>query len=82
MSAIEQIKMQIKSLYETNPIIHMDINLSYPKLSLKNEEVTITGIYSHLFQIEETREGIPSRHTIKYTDLITQSVVIKELQAK
>ncbi len=80
MTILEQYKAQIKGLYDKKQKIHMDLNLSYPRLSLSNEEATITAVYSHMFQIEEHRNGVANRHTVPYTELITRQVVIKELE--
>ncbi len=80
MTILEQYKAEIKNLYEKKQKIHMDLNLSYPKLSLTNEEAIITAVYSHMFQIEEHKNGVANRHTIPYTELITRQVVIKELE--
>lgn len=80
VSIIDQYKEQIKRLYENNTKIHMDVTLSYPRLTLTNEEAIITAVYRNLFQIEENKNGETNRHTISYTDLITKQVVIKEIE--
>ncbi len=80
VSILDQYKEQVKRLYKEKATIHMDLNLSYPRLTLTNEEAVITAVYSNLFQIEETKNGEINHHTISYTDLITQQVVIKEIE--
>ncbi len=80
VSVLEQYKEKIEKLYKNNVKIHMDVTLSYPRLTLTNEEAVITAVYRNLFQIEESKNGEKNRHTIPYTDLITKQIVIKEIE--
>ncbi len=79
MQTIEIIKARIQSLYRQDPHVHLDVSLSSPKLVLKNTPATITGVYRHIFQIEEHTSGKAQRHTLQYTDLVTGQIVIREL---
>lgn len=79
MLRLEEIRAQIKHLYQTNPIIHMDVSLVSPRLSLHNAEAKITGVYPHIFQIEEYSSGFPKRHTLQYTDVLIKQITILEL---
>ncbi len=79
MHTIEHIKGQIQKLYQTNPHIHMDITLKKPKLTLISTEATLTGVFPNIFQIEECTTGRKRLHTLRYTDVMIGSVVIKEL---
>ncbi len=76
----EKLKKQIKELYETNPVIHVDVALSRPKFLIKNAEVRIKGVYPHIFQVEENANGLVKCHTIQYTDLLIGSIVIAEIE--
>ncbi len=79
MSQIEYIREHLRRLLRECPTVHMDVTLKSPKLSLQNAEATLTGVYPHLFQIEECVNGIAKRHTISYRDVIVKNIVIHEL---
>ncbi len=80
MSQVENsIRSQIQSLYESNPHIHMNVSLSRPKLVLKNVDATITGVYPHIFQIEENSTNVNRTHSLQYSDIITRQIGILEL---
>ncbi|MBQ8762779.1 MAG: hypothetical protein IJZ07_01585 [Clostridia bacterium] len=79
MTALETIKSRIKNLYETNSDIHINISVTHPKISLRNDPVTIKGVYPHVFRIEEVSSGVPKCHTLQYTDVLTKQIEIIEL---
>lgn len=79
MTSLDVVKSGIQRLYKSNPKIHISVSMSHPKISLKNEPVTITGVYNHIFQIEETTFGSPKRHTLQYADVLTNRIEIAEL---
>lgn len=76
----EKIRNQIKRLYETAPVIHMNISLKKPRLELFNAQATITGVFPHIFQVEETTSGRPVRHTLQYNDVLIKNIVILEME--
>lgn len=80
MNSEDKIRAQIQWLYEKHPRIHMDVSLSRPKLLLEGAEATITGVYPHIFQIEEITGGKPKTHTLKYTDVIIRRIIIHEAE--
>ncbi len=80
MASLDTIKNKIEILYKTNPTIHMDVFLSTPKLALENAEVTIKGVYPHLFRIEEFSNGRTKTHTLQYSQVYTRQVIIHELE--
>lgn len=57
MLTIDSIKKGIKTLYETDPKIHVNISISHPKLNLQNDPVTIKGVYPNVF----SHRGIQQR---------------------
>ncbi len=80
MSPLETIREEIKRLYLTDPHVHLDVTLTSPKLRMVNTPATITGMYRHIFQIEECTSGTPKRHSLQYTDVLTRNIVILELE--
>ncbi len=82
MSAIslELIKQQINMLYKTNPKVHLNVSLKKPKITFENIDATITGVYPHIFQIEEYTNGYAKKHTLQYADVVTDAIVILELE--
>ncbi len=78
MASIDTVKARIGELYRQAPHIHLDVTLASPKLHLKNAPATITGVYRHIFQIEEASSGSVQRHTLPYTDLLTGQIVIRK----
>lgn len=79
MLTLDNIKKRIKELYETNPNIHVNVSISSPKIVVTDFPVVITGIYPHIFQIEENYSGRPKRHSIQYNDVLTNHFNIAEL---
>ena len=74
MAALDIIKMKMKQLYETQPNVH--VNMVLDKKKTYNEPVVITGVYAHIFRIED-KHG--ESHTMRYGDLLTRSIEIAEL---
>lgn len=79
MIKYDAIRDQLKKLQGSGSTVHMDVNMNHPKLHLTNAAAKITGVYSHLFQIEEDSTGKIRKHTIQYNELLTKNVVILEL---
>ena len=79
MSTLDSIKKKIKHLYATNPHIHVNISRSHPKLDLRNDPAVITGVYPHVFRIEEYSTGEAQSHTLQYTDIFTKQLEIVEI---
>ena len=71
--------IQVKSLCNNAPKIHVDITIQHPKLSFKNDPALIKAVYPHVFIIEEYRSGTPQCHTLQYTDILTRQIRILEL---
>lgn len=45
-----------------------------PKLHLRDVPVKITGVYRHIFQVEETSSGQPKHHALQYADVLTHDI--------
>lgn len=78
MNSLETIRNKMKLLYETDPHVRVNISLTHPKLSLKNDPVIIKGVYPHIFQIEERSSGVPKCHSLQYSDILTRHIEILE----
>ncbi len=79
MTAIEEIKERITALYNQRQRVHITINLSHPRINLNQTPVIITGVYPHVFRVEELYSEIKKSHTLQYNDLLTSNVRIDEL---
>lgn len=80
MNQLDTIREQIKTLFETNPKVHVDISLRHPKLNLENDPAVITAVYPRVFCLEEQSEGVVQNHTLQYADVLTRQIVIRELE--
>lgn len=73
---VEKVRQLIRHRFKTNPKMRINVSLTQPKLHLQDVEVTITGVFSHLFQIEECDSGRPLRHTLQYADVLLHHIEI------
>ncbi len=77
---IDVLKSKLKNLRRTNPRIHISVNFQSPKLVLDNAPATITGVYNHILQVEETTAGIARSHSLQLSDIMVGRVKIRELE--
>lgn len=80
MSTVNVIKEQIKSLFEAAPDIHVSVKMSHPKISVDDTPARIVGVYPNIFRIEEQDDGYPRYHSVKYTEVLTGQVKIREIE--
>lgn len=80
MTSLDIIKRRIGRLYAVKPNVHVNVSLSHPKLELRDDPVTIKGVYPHVFRIEEYTSGEPKCHTLQYADVLTKQIEIVELE--
>lgn len=73
---LEQIRQRISERYRSDPKIRINVSIAQPKLHLSNVPVVITGVYRHIFQVEETSSGQPKRHALQYADVLTHNIKI------
>lgn len=71
---LEQIRWRISERYRSDPNIRINVSLRQPRLHLSDVPVKITGVYRHIFQIEEVSSGPPKRHALQYTDVLTHDI--------
>ncbi len=80
MTEIDTIKKRLLRLYKTNPEIHIDVSFTRPKVSGNHIPARILGVYTNLFTIEEGSSGRMQTRSIKYSDIITGSISVAELE--
>ena len=76
---LEQIRRRISERYRSDPNIRINVSLRQPGLHLRDVPVKITGVYRHIFQIEEASSGPPKRHALQYTDVLTHDIELLDL---
>ena len=80
MNVLDIIRDRIRILYKTNPNIHVNVTLKRThKTKLNNLAVVIKGVYPHMFQVEDSSEGVAKLYMHSYTDIVTKEVEILEL---
>ena len=76
MNTKNKIKNQIQMLFQTNPIIHVDVSINRPRITLSNQEARIKGVYKNIFQIESNG----TCYSIQYSELLINTIRIAELE--
>ena len=79
MTILDDIKLKIKKLYESDSDIHLTFISSYPKIYLVDEPAKIIGIYKNIFRVEEYSKGTPQVHTFQYADIFTKRIEVFEI---
>ena len=75
----QQIRQRISERYRSDPNIRINVSLRQPRLHLCDVPVRITGVYRHIFQVEEDSSGQPKRHALQYADVLTHDIEILDL---
>ena len=76
---LEQIRQRISERYQRDPGIRVNISLRRPRLQLRDVPVKITGVYRHIFQVEEALHGQPRRYALQYADVLTHDIELLDL---
>lgn len=71
---LEQIRQRISERYRSDPNIRINVSLRQPRLHLRDVPVKITGVYRHIFQVEEDSSGKP-----KYADVLTHDIELLDI---
>lgn len=82
MNSLDAIRVKLRRLYNTDPHIRINVSMMNPRINLKNEQVTITGVYPHIFQIEERSSGSPKKHTLQYSDVLIGHIEILDTEQR
>ena len=75
MPTVREIRDQIRCQYEQNPRVRLSVQIPHTKV-VQDTEVVITGVYAHVFCVEEKMAGTVQRHAFQYTDVLTRRVEI------
>ena len=75
----QQIRQRISERYRSDPNIRINVSLRQPRLHLCDVPVRITGVYRHIFQVEEDSSGQPKRHALHYADVLTHDIELLDL---
>ena len=75
----QQIRQRISERYRSDPNIRINVSLRQPRLHLCDVPVRITGVYRHIFQVEEDSSGQPKRHALQYADVLTHDIELLDL---
>ena len=76
---LQQIRQHISERYRSDPNIRINVSLRQPRLHLNNVPVKITGVYRHIFQVEEDSSGQPKRHALQYADVLTHDIELLDI---
>lgn len=76
---LQQIRQRISERYLSDPNIRINVPLRQPRLHLNNVPVKITGVYRHIFQVEEDSSGKPKRHALQYADVLTHDIELLDI---
>ena len=76
---LERIRQRISERYRSDPNIRINVSLRQPRLHLNNVPVKITGVYRHIFQVEETSSGQSKRHALQYADALTHDIELLDI---
>ena len=82
MPTLDSIRTKIAKLYETNPNIHVNVNITKPKINLSYISAVIIDVYPNLFRIQETDGCSNKIYTVQYKDVLTNRVQIIELNSE
>ena len=76
---LQQIRQRISERYRSDPNIRINVSLRQPRLHLCDVPVRITGVYRHIFQVEEDSSGQPKRPALQYADVLTHDIELLDL---
>lgn len=76
---LQQIRQRISERYLSDPNLRINVSLRQPRLHLDDVPVRITGVYRHIFQVEEDSSGQPKRHALQYADVLTHDIELLNL---
>ena len=79
MNPLEAIRSKVMTLRERDPHVHVNVSITRPKVSIRNDPAGILDIYPNVFRLRECHGGTEKIHTVKYSDILTGQIEIIEL---
>lgn len=76
--SVEEIRGMILAQFQRQPRVCISVQMPHSRL-VQSAEVVITGVYPHVFCVEEQLGGAAQRHAFQYTDVLTRRVEIEGL---
>lgn len=73
---IQQVRQYLQGRLQRNPKLRVNVELSQPKIHMQDVTVTLTGVYAHIFEVEEATSGTKKRHTLQYADVLLRHIQI------
>lgn len=74
---VDAVREQISAHFHQDPHVRITVQMPHSRL-VQEVEVVITGVYPHVFCVEEIVGGSVQRHSFQYTDVLTRRVEIIE----
>lgn len=82
ISSLADIRSKVQYLFQTNPNVHVNVSVRYPRTprkTLTDIPVVIKGVYPNVFQIEDISSGKPKIYMHQYNEIATKEIEILEL---
>lgn len=76
--SVEEIRLRLLERLHSDPHVCISVQMPHSRL-VQSVEVVITGVYPHVFCVEERVGGAVRRHSFQYADLLTRRVEIDGL---
>lgn len=74
------IREKIRSLYETNPEVNINMSVNRSKSNVQKINALITGVYPNLFTAEAEQSGLKKHYNFQYADVLTGGIKVEELE--
>lgn len=82
ISSLADIRSKVQYLFQTNPNVHVNVSVRYPRTprkTLTDIPVVIKGVYPNVFQVEDISSGKPKIYMHQYNEIATKEIEILEL---
>ena len=76
MTEEDRIRRRITALFQTNPVVHVDVSVDRPKMTVLNQEARIRGVYPYIFRLESNGKC----YTLQYADVLMKKIRIAEIE--
>ena len=76
--SVEEIRGLILARFQHQPRVSISVQMPHSRLA-QSSQVVITGVYPHIFCVEERIGDAVQRHAFQYVDVLTRRVEIEGL---